>query len=68
MKHRPKREITRAYSPRLDCENKRAFATEAEAQAAAEHQMFQYMELDLEVYQCHICGHWHLTRQARDHE
>lgn len=68
MKHHSRKKVSKGYSFRLDCENKRAFATEDEAQRAAEYQMLQFMELNLVVYQCHICGHWHLTRQTHQEQ
>ncbi|HEX4662046.1 MAG TPA: hypothetical protein VH144_00355 [Candidatus Saccharimonadales bacterium] len=49
------------------CDNKRRYATEAEAIAVKEHQELLNMSLTLRVYQCPIsgCGGWHLTRAQR---
>jgi hypothetical protein len=49
------------------CEQKRRFRTEKEAASAAEHQMLLKPDLELSVYQCELCGGWHLTRnQSRN--
>lgn len=46
-----------------NCQTKRRFSTEREAQSAANHQMLVRDPLELTVYKCELCGGWHLTRQ-----
>lgn len=48
----------------LSCAQKRRFATEKLAQAAAAHQMLVKPELELSVYACPVCHKWHLTRRV----
>lgn len=45
------------------CHGKRKFKTEREALAAADYQMLVKPRLELAVYHCDFCNHWHLTRQ-----
>lgn len=54
------------YSPKT-CDNKRRYATEAEALAVKEHQELLNMSLHLRIYKCPVpgCGGWHLTRAAK---
>ncbi|HMI09778.1 MAG TPA: hypothetical protein VK497_05290 [Candidatus Saccharimonadales bacterium] len=50
-----------------NCEQKRRFGTEKEAQDAAEYQMLLKPNLELSTYKCDLCGGWHLTRsQSRN--
>lgn len=42
--------------------NKRHYNSSDEAQAAAELQMLQKMNLQLGIYKCDLCNYWHLTR------
>ncbi|HEX6257883.1 MAG TPA: hypothetical protein VFZ48_00215 [Candidatus Saccharimonadales bacterium] len=44
------------------CSVKVRYASEAEAQQAAERQMLMHMGLELRTYQCPYCNNWHLTR------
>ncbi len=53
---------TKAYQYDPVCEDKRFFATEADALRAADTQMLDHMELTIGVYQCASCQLWHLTR------
>jgi hypothetical protein len=48
-----------------NCQAKRRFTSEREAQATADHQMLIKPDLELTVYKCELCGGWHLTRQQR---
>ncbi|MEP6710244.1 MAG: hypothetical protein ABJA64_00820 [Candidatus Saccharibacteria bacterium] len=58
MKHQP-------FEFTDNCQNKRRFANEKDAQQAADDQMLMKMDLELSVYQCRLCGGWHLTRKPR---
>lgn len=51
------------YQPPIntDCQNKRRYPTEKQARTAADTQMLTNMQLELDVYQCLYCRHWHLT-------
>ena len=51
------------YSPILPCEGKNRYKTEAEARDAADFHMLENMNVELAVYQCSICGYWHMTSQ-----
>lgn len=53
-KHQPFRLVN-------NCEQKRRFKTEKEALSAADYQMLLKQDLELSVYQCELCGGWHLT-------
>ncbi len=45
-----------------NCERKTRYASESEARSTAQHQMqVQPATPRLRVYQCSICGGWHLT-------
>ncbi len=57
IKHQP-------YSANLPSCGKRRFNNANDAQAAAEFQMLQDMNLELAIYQCDSCRHWHLTRNT----
>lgn len=48
-----------------NCDKKRRFTSEREANKAAEYQMLVKPELELFVYKCDLCGGWHLTRQTK---
>lgn len=63
-KHTPSKHLP--FQLRRRCSSKRAFATEKDAQEAAELQMLVDMQLTLSVYQCSDCGKWHLTRQEKN--
>ena len=43
------------------CADKRHYQTEPEARAAADLAMISSLTLQLSVYQCPLCGGWHLT-------
>lgn len=47
------------------CQQKRRYATEKIAEAAADTQMLLNYDLQLSVYKCESCSGWHLTRQPR---
>ncbi len=59
-KRRQKSDIN-AYRLDINCETKRIFKDEAEALHAAEDRMFDYLGLEIAVYQCPVCRQWHLT-------
>lgn len=63
----PRRNNTPPHHPlrlRLDCSEKRRYATEREARETADYQMLLNLDLELAVYKCELCGGWHLTRQT----
>lgn len=45
-----------------NCNSKRKYRNENEATRTAEVQMLADMNLELSVYKCDVCRHWHLTR------
>ncbi|OYX43378.1 hypothetical protein B7Y94_01560 [Candidatus Saccharibacteria bacterium 32-49-12] len=49
----------------LACHSKRRYPSQKQALDAAEVQMLQQPSLKLRVYNCQICGKWHLTRASR---
>ncbi|MEO7904430.1 MAG: hypothetical protein ABIR91_01400 [Candidatus Saccharimonadales bacterium] len=65
MPRRNQRPIHTPFHFVSNCQSKRRFATEKQAQDAADHQMLIDMDLELSVYKCDICGGWHLTRAKR---
>ncbi|UTX50995.1 hypothetical protein KI440_02195 [Candidatus Saccharibacteria bacterium TM7i] len=63
----PKSRRTRThkeYAFHLPCEGKNRYDTEKEASDAADFHMLENMNIDLMVYQCAICGYWHMTSRA----
>ena len=62
-RYRPKFDVN-FYRYRDICATKRQFKNEAEALEAAEFRMLENMTIDLTVYHCLVCNHWHLTRQV----
>ncbi|MDB5168152.1 MAG: iviTM7 [Candidatus Saccharibacteria bacterium] len=63
----PRRNQTQSYQPFRfvsNCQQKRRFSTERQAQESAEYQMLVQSNITLSVYKCELCGGWHLTRQA----
>ncbi len=66
MKFRRDKHNTNAHNPSdtalSTCERKRSFHSEKDALAAAEEQMSYHLTLELGVYQCLLCGGWHLTQ------
>jgi len=69
-KYMPRQNNTPKHQPfrfASNCEQKRRFGTEKEAQDAAEYQMLLKPNLELSTYKCDLCGGWHLTRsQSRN--
>lgn len=61
MARRPQKSDYNLYTPRLPCEGKKVYDTEAKALEAAEFGMLDQLGLELSVYQCHVCQKWHLT-------
>jgi hypothetical protein len=53
------------FQPPASCAHKRRFKTEKLAAEAADTRMLIVPALELSVYQCDMCGGWHLTRQSR---
>lgn len=49
------------YSFNLPCEGKNRYETEKDAQDGADFHMLEDMTLNLAVYHCPYCGHWHMT-------
>lgn len=52
------------FKPGRSCADKRPYASEKEALDGASLQMLAHPSLELSVYQCDVCGKWHLTRRA----
>ena len=52
---------SKVYRFDLTCDGKRFFTTESEALEAADIRMLENMNIDMGVYQCPTCFHWHLT-------
>lgn len=44
-----------------NCQHKRRFLTQQQAEQAADDQMLIDMNAVISVYKCDICGNWHLT-------
>jgi hypothetical protein len=64
----PRRNQSAPHTPfrfASNCQSKRRFATEREAQETAEHQMLLKPGLQLATYKCELCGGWHLTRRVQ---
>lgn len=62
----PRRHNTPAHTPfqfASNCQSKRRFGTEKQAESAAEHQELIQHNLELSTYRCELCGGWHLTRR-----
>jgi len=57
----PRKSDYNTYTPKLPCEGKRVFADEKTALVAADLRMLDHLGLEIAVYQCNVCGHWHLT-------
>lgn len=51
-----------------NCDDKKWYKSEVEALDAAQQGMFDHMNIELGVYQCHICGNWHLTQLNKENE
>ena len=51
----------KAYRFDLTCEGKRFFETEHAALEAADIRMLENMSVNIGIYQCPSCRHWHLT-------
>ena len=56
------RERRRGQERERQCQEKRAFASEAEARSVAAADRAQYGDR-FYPYRCDLCGDWHLTRQ-----
>jgi hypothetical protein len=52
----------RSFNQIENCRRKRRFATEREADDAAYRARMEGRRLG--IYQCHICGGWHLTSRG----
>ena len=63
---RPDKTKDRLHSFIVPCEGKKRFETEADAIDGADFHMLENMNIDLSVYQCHICHYWHMTRAKKD--
>jgi hypothetical protein len=50
------------YDFYLPCEFKQQYKSEKEALEGAELRMLENMRIELTVYECPVCRHWHLTR------
>ncbi|MEI7918152.1 MAG: hypothetical protein WCH58_02105 [Candidatus Saccharibacteria bacterium] len=48
-----------------NCQSKRQYLTERQANETAEYQMLINPDLELSVYKCNLCFKWHLTRQPK---
>ena len=47
------------------CQQKMRYSNELSARRAADLKNLEQTDLNLSVYQCNVCGGWHLTRQNR---
>ena len=56
--------LHKEYTPLLPCETKNRYKAEEDARDAAEFHMLEDMTIQLDVYQCTVCGYWHMTSRA----
>lgn len=50
------------------CDSKRKYNSEREAVETGKYQMLIHPDLELDVYKCQLCNHWHLTRQIKSNK
>lgn len=53
------------YTYFLPCEGKNQYETEIAARDAADFHMLENMNIDLDVYHCHVCRFWHMTNTKK---
>lgn len=54
------------YKFSLPCEGKNQYKTQKDAVDAADFHMLENMNIELDVYECDVCGYWHMTSVKKE--